>query len=670
MDYYKKEERRERRQRREKTGRPMILVGAALIGVLILVGAVVLIAVYGEIFTVKGIRGFVRVNLLGKTPAFHYMDIERNGKEERVTAAETFTITYRDEFIVKSVSTDSLFEKNITVDVDGLGGANDLKVLLKAVELVDATMTASVKEALRGRPLPQSAIRVRYNQQEIGVVPVRIELTPQDWLRFARNPANAKWQAQALEKALAMNPDDTALRKTLAEQHLETGKIDQAIAQYRAVLSRKADDMTALAGLSRCYVERKDYARALPLTRRITELNPKDAGAHAIAGFLYGKMGKWNDAVTHYGTSLKLKPDDAMVRFSLGGAYEKTGKLAPAIREYETAHKRMPDDQRVTQALADAYRKAGREQDAAKLYATLARKNTKDPNAYAALAQAHGRKGQVKEEIENYRKAIAAQPRDPILRYNLGVAYDKAKRHKEALAEYEKALQLKPDDTDAAARISEHYFRGRRYREAVEALNRIRKTAPKNPRVYADLGFAYGELKQYRDAEENYKKALQLGSSDPNIHLNLAAIYEKQGRTKEAAKAVEKGSKSGKATTEALERMGAQQMKAKQYDAALKTYRQLAAVESRRGLAYANMGTIYGIKGQTEKAIENLKLAVRYDKEDEGSWFALGEAYEKKKMYKEALEAYKAAYQINPESRAAERIPQLRIRMLEDKHRE
>ena len=177
-------------------------------------------------------------------------------------------------------------------------------------------------------------------------------------------------------------------------------------------------------------------------------------------------------------------------------------------------------------------------------------------------------------------------------------------------------------------------------------------------------------MKRYPEAEAHYKKALQLGSNDPNIQLNLAAIYEKQGRTKEAAKAVEKGSKPGKASTEALERMGAQQMKAKQYDAALKTYRQLAAVDPKRGLAYANMGYIHSLKGQTDKAIENFRLAVRYDKEDEASWLGLGEAYEKKKLYKEALEAYKAAYQINPESRAAERIPQLRIRMLEEKHRD
>ena len=631
MDYYKKEERRERKKRKERTGRPLILFIGALAGVAVIVGAGLLIAFYGEIFSLKGLKGLVRVSILGKTPEFHHLVIERNGTDERLTAGDVFKITYRDEFIIKQVSTDSLFERNITVDAEGLGGANDLKVLLKAVELVDKAMSASVREALRGKPLPDSAITIRYGDKGIGTVPVRIELTAQDWLRFAKMPANAKWQAQALEKALGMNPDDTALRKTLAEQYLESGKIEQAMTQYRSVLSRKPDDMTALAGLSRCYVEKKDYNRALPLTKRLTELNPKDAGAHAIAGFLYGKMGKWNEAVTHYQTSLRLKPDEAMVHFSLGGAYEKTGKLAPAIKEYEEAHRRMPNDQRIAQALADAYSKAGKQQEAARLYSMLLKKNPKDPNAYASIAQAHGKKGQVKEEIENYKKALELQPKDPILHYNLGVAYDKAKRHKEALAEYEKTLKLKPDDTDAAARIAEYYFREKRYKEAVVALNRIKKAAPKNPRVYADLGVAYGELKQYPEAEENYKKALQMGLNDPNIQLNLAAIYEKQGRSKEAAKAVEKGGKSGKASTAALERMGAQQMKAKDYDGALKTYRQLATADPKRGLAYANMGYIHSLKGQTDKAIENFKLAVRYDKEDEGAWLGLGEAYEKKR---------------------------------------
>ena len=326
MDYYKKDERRGQKKQKGRMGRHLTLFVGALAGVAIIVGAGLLIAFYGEIFSLKGLKGLFRVSILGKTPEFHHLIIERNGTDERLTARDVFKITYRDEFIIKQVSTDSLFEKNITVDAEGIGGANDLKVLLKAVELVDNAMSTSVREALRGKPLPDSAITIRYGDQGIGSVAVRVELTAQDWLRFAKMPANAKWQAQALEKALSINPDDTALRKTLAEQYLESGKLDQAIAQYRAVLSRKPDDMTALAGLSRCYVEKKDYNRALPLTKRLTELNPKDAGAHAIAGFLYGKMGKWNEAVTHYQTSLRAQARRGHGPFQSGGGLREDGK--------------------------------------------------------------------------------------------------------------------------------------------------------------------------------------------------------------------------------------------------------------------------------------------------------------------------------------------------------
>ena len=51
-------------------------------------------------------------------------------------------------------------------------------------------------------------------------------------------------------------------------------------------------------------------------------------------------------------------------------------------------------------------------------------------------------------------------------------------------------------------------------------------------------------------------------------------------------------------------------------------------------------------------------------------YYRLGNAYEKKGMYKEALAEYRNAYQINPDSsEAARKIPQMRIRMIQKKHK-
>jgi hypothetical protein len=147
----------------------------------------------------------VRVTLLGKTPAFHYVDIERNGKEEP-NGGRYFTITYRDEFIDKKVSTDSLFEKNIPSTWRAWAGQTTSMSSSRPSNWSSGHERSDVRDSLP-REAP-AAFRTSGSATRTGdrrrAGPHR--LTPQDWLRFARNPANAKWQAQALEKALSMKP--------------------------------------------------------------------------------------------------------------------------------------------------------------------------------------------------------------------------------------------------------------------------------------------------------------------------------------------------------------------------------------------------------------------------------------------------------------------------------
>jgi tetratricopeptide (TPR) repeat protein len=67
-------------------------------------------------------------------------------------------------------------------------------------------------------------------------------------------------------------------------------------------------------------------------------------------------------------------------------------------------------------------------------------------------------------------------------------------------------------------------------------------------------------------------------------------------------------------------------------------------------------------------AIKNYKIALRYDRDDDEVYSNLGEAYEKKGMYSEAIKAYTNAYSLNPESaKAAQKIPKLKIKVLQEK---
>jgi len=85
-------------------------------------------------------------------------------------------------------------------------------------------------------------------------------------------------------------------------------------------------------------------------------------------------------------------------------------------------------------------------------------------------------------------------------------------------------------------------------------------------------------------------------------------------------------------------------------------------IDSKEAGLYSSIGYACSLKGDIDRAIANYKVSLRYDSEDDTVYCRLGNAYEKKGMYEEALREYTNAYQINPGSNEASRkIPQMRI---------
>jgi len=124
-------------------------------------------------------------------------------------------------------------------------------------------------------------------------------------------------------------------------------------------------------------------------------------------------------------------------------------------------------------------------------------------------------------------------------------------------------------------------------------------------------------------------------------------------------------------TIEILSTLASSYVREKQYDKAVKAYTKMIELQPKKAAGYSGLAYVYGLKGDADRQIQNYRLALRYDPEDDVSYLGLGEAYEKKQMYAEALKAYSNAYELNPDStKAARKIPQMKIRILQQKHKE
>ena len=145
----------------------------------------------------------------------------------------------------------------------------------------------------------------------IATVPIRVQITPQDWLRYARSSGNQKVQIEYLKRAIALNREDTNVRRMLASLYFNAGMNKEAIGQYQEILALKPNDPAILAELAKCYLKIGQYDEVVRVSARIIKANPRDADAHANMALAWSRMGNWNKAIAACQDALKIRPENA-----------------------------------------------------------------------------------------------------------------------------------------------------------------------------------------------------------------------------------------------------------------------------------------------------------------------------------------------------------------------
>lgn len=203
---------------------------------------------------------------------------------------------------------------------------------------------------------------------------------------------------------------------------------------------------------------------------------PDNAAAYYERGKLYGRLGRYREAVKDLDAAVKLEPGKAEYYYARGLILGTRSLFDNALKDFDEAVRLSP-------RFAAAYNARG--------------------TAYVATEQCG-------KALAEFARAAEYDPADPLPRANSADCLCRLKRYAEALKQADSALAL--DDGFAEA----HYWRGsaltglKRYDEAVEALDRAVELAP-----------------SYRPAKEKRQEALDRKSGK----------YE--GYTRDSKKAME-----------------------------------------------------------------------------------------------------------------------------------
>src|SRR5581483_8552285 len=120
----------------------------------------------------------------------------------------------------------------------------------------------------------------------------------------------------------------------------KTGKQDEAIEDFRAILRQDPRSVRALDGLTKALIDEKRYTAAIAALKDA----PEDEVLRLNLAIAYSKNGSLDEAVNVLSAIAKDRPDYGQAHLNLGIIYTQQNRFNEAAKEFQEALRLDPAD--------------------------------------------------------------------------------------------------------------------------------------------------------------------------------------------------------------------------------------------------------------------------------------------------------------------------------------
>ena len=304
-------------------------------------------------------------------------------------------------------------------------------------------------------------------------------------------------------KVTRNNPLAETILASLLEQE---GKLDQAIARYRAVLGYAPGFPEAHFFLGHALDQQGKLDEAVAEYQKALWFKPMQEQTHIFLGAALAKQQKTDAAAAHYAAALKLNPNSAVAHNNMAKLLHAQGRLDEALDHYSRAVKLDPDLAQAHNNFGILLLQKGRLAEGIAELRQALRLKPGDAESQLNLAQALVQQEHWSEAAELFGKAVTPATADRNARCQYATALAHLRKTREAMSQYAGALLLQSD-----------------FPAALDGLAWILSTAPEAP------------FRNGAQAVGMAERACELtGRKDPAKLKTLAAAYAETGRFAEA----------------------------------------------------------------------------------------------------------------------------------------
>lgn len=356
-------------------------------------------------------------------------------------------------------------------------------------------------------------------------------------------------------------------------------------------------------------IQKRDYATAEPLLRKVVDHDPSNYVAWFDLGYLENAVGKVDESIAAYRKSVEAKPDVFESNLNLGLQLAKTDQ--PDAEKFLRDATMLKPTSHVAEGQARAW-------------LSLARvlEKTKPEEAIAA-----------------YRRASVSRPEDPEPHLAAGLLLEKDNKFSDAEMEYKQALALDPK-SDALTGLANIYMRGHRFVEAEEYLRKLVAAQPGNAAAHVQLGRVLAAEGKNDAAVAELEAGVKLAPADASVQRDLADTYFAAGKNAQAETAY-RALLAGHANDAELHRsFGQALLREKKFSDAQQEFLAAVKLKPDLGEAYGDLAFVASENKNYPLVIKALDARAKLLPEVATTYFLRASAWDHLRDYKQAAANY------------------------------
>jgi tetratricopeptide (TPR) repeat protein len=314
-------------------------------------------------------------------------------------------------------------------------------------------------------------------------------------LRHAGDLAGAR---VALERAIALSPDQSALYFSLASLDLSEGKSEAALAGLKQSLQLDPNQLGAYVTLVHLAMARRDLDEAERNLRLAQRVNPDHPQVIIAEGYLAQVRGDADLALRCFTVAAQSDPNLHEAQVALGKAYLSRDMWPFAEQAFSNALGLDPTRSLATlRGLAQARRKQGNAEGALEVLDEMIRRNPDDLTVRGVRAELLAATGRAPQALDDYLPMLDRHPDHVVTLGFATLILAENGRLDEALARTEAALAKSPAVDDLwMIRLN---MSGRLQEDAKDLLDRWHAASPGSAacmEMIANYHLAQGDMAQ------------------------------------------------------------------------------------------------------------------------------------------------------------------------------